>query len=98
METPKYMRRREAGAYLRQKFGFGSARSLAIAASYGTGPLFHKAGKAALYEPAELDRWAVSKIGEPRRCTRKAEKARAPAPKGRKDGAVTAPCPVEAEG
>ncbi len=75
-KTPHaFLRRREAGRYLKEKFGFCSARSLAKLAVYGEGPLFRKAGSAALYEPEELDRWALSRIGPPRRSTSKSEEA-----------------------
>ncbi|THD45211.1 MAG: hypothetical protein E7774_08505 [Bradyrhizobium sp.] len=66
---PQYLRRKTAGIYLRNKYGFGSEKSLAKLASVGGGPEFRKAGSAALYEPSKLDEWAVSKIGKPRRST-----------------------------
>jgi hypothetical protein len=63
MHPATYLRRKAAGEYLKTKFGFGSDKTLAKLASLGGGPAFHKAGPAALYEPAALDEWALSKIG-----------------------------------
>lgn len=63
--NPQYLRRRAAGEYLKNKFGFGSEKTLAKLASVGGGPVFRKAGVAALYEPEALDRWALAKISAP---------------------------------
>jgi hypothetical protein len=59
----KFLRRREAAAYLRGRYGIGSEKTLAKLACVGGGPEFHKAGVAALYEAAALDTWALAKIG-----------------------------------
>jgi hypothetical protein len=66
---PAFLRRREAGQYLRDKYGFGSEKTLAKLASVGGGPRFHKAGVAALYTRADLDAWARAKIGGPQAST-----------------------------
>ena len=66
---PKFLRRKEAGAYLKRNYGFGSEKTLAKLACLGGGPEFRKAANAALYEPAKLDEWAQSKIGAPQRST-----------------------------
>lgn len=71
-KAPQFFRRREAGEYLRSKFGFGSGSLLAKLACEGTGPAFRKVGTAVIYEPEELDRWALAKIGEPQTSTAKA--------------------------
>jgi len=63
MHNVQYLRRKAAGEYLKSKFGFGSEKTLAKLACLGGGPPFHKAGPAALYEAAELDAWALAKIG-----------------------------------
>ena len=64
-----FLRRRDAGRYLREKFGFCSEKSLAKMATMGGGPAFRKAGPAVLYELDELDRWALAKIGAPQSST-----------------------------
>jgi hypothetical protein len=61
--NPTYLRRKDAGEYLKAKYGFGSKKTLAKLACLGGGPEFRKAGPAALYEPAALDAWALGKIG-----------------------------------
>jgi hypothetical protein len=62
-EEPRFMRRRLAGQYLKANYGFGSPNWLAKLASVGGGPKFHKAGAAALYTRADLDAWALARIG-----------------------------------
>jgi hypothetical protein len=69
MHPAQYLRRKAAGDYLKAKYGFGSEKKLAKLACLGGGPTFHKAGPAALYEPAALDEWALGKIGSPQRST-----------------------------
>lgn len=69
MPQAQFLRRKAAGEYLKQKFGFGSEKSLAKLACLGGGPEFRKVGSVVLYEPATLDAWALSKISAPRRST-----------------------------
>jgi hypothetical protein len=69
MNNAQYLRRKDAAKYLKEKYGFGAEKTLAKLACHGGGPLFHKAGVAALYEPAALDAWAQAKIGAPQRST-----------------------------
>ncbi|ATQ67350.1 MULTISPECIES: hypothetical protein [Methylosinus] len=69
MHPTQYLRRKQAGEYLKTRYGFGSEKSLAKLATVGGGPAFHKAGVACLYEPAALDDWARSKIGPAHRST-----------------------------
>jgi hypothetical protein len=70
MSVERYFRRRkEAGAYLKGKFGFGSEKTLAKLACIGGGPEFHKAGSIVLYAQEALDIWATSKISGPKRST-----------------------------
>ena len=73
MPPAQFLRRRAAGEYLRQRYGFGSEKTLAKLACLGGGPEFRKAANAALYEPAKLDEWALAKISAPRRSTSYAE-------------------------
>ena len=67
--SPAFMRRKDAANYLKAKYGFGAARSLAKLACVGGGPIFCRAGKIPLYTRDELDRWALTKIGAPMRST-----------------------------
>jgi hypothetical protein len=69
MHPAQFLRRKQAGEYLKAKFGFGSEKTLAKLACIGGGPEFCKAGTAALYEPAKLDEWALAKIGPSQRST-----------------------------
>lgn len=69
MQMVRYLRRKEAAVYLKEVFGFGSEKTLAKLASIGGGPSFCRAGTIVLYEPAELDKWASSRIGLPMRST-----------------------------
>lgn len=58
-----FLRRAEAGQYLKQKYGFGSGKTLAKFATEGNGPEFFKAGNIALYSYVALDTWARAKLG-----------------------------------
>ena len=69
MTQPQFLRRKDAGEYLKSKFGFGSERTLAKLASVGGGPEFRKRNVTVLYEPEALDRWALAKIGAPQSST-----------------------------
>lgn len=60
----QFLRRSAAAQYLRAKFGIGSSASLAKYACLGGGPRFHLCGRIPLYEPDDLDAWALSRIGE----------------------------------
>jgi hypothetical protein len=68
MYPAQFLRRKQAGEYLKEKYGFGSEKTLAKLACVGGGPEFRKAANAALYEPPKLDEWAIAKIG-PARCS-----------------------------
>ena len=83
METAQFLRRRAAGEYLKEKYGFGSEKTLAKLACLGGGPEFRKAGNAALYEPTKLDEWARAKIGAPQVSTSDTKPVQsAPLPEG----------------
>jgi hypothetical protein len=59
----RFMRRREAGEYLNEKYGSGSASALAKAAVTGDGPKFYKYGsKVVIYDQPDLDEWAISRL------------------------------------
>jgi hypothetical protein len=66
----RLLRRIEAASYVTSTWGVPlSPRTLAKLAVVGGGPLFRKAGRYPLYEIADLDSWALSKIGPKQRST-----------------------------
>lgn len=65
MHPAQYLRRKQAGEYLRKKFGQGSAKTLAKLACIGGGPKMAYSGRTPLYTEEWLDEWALSKIGAP---------------------------------
>lgn len=59
-----YLRRDHAAEYVGTNYGFPcSPRWLAKLAVVGGGPPFRKAGRTVLYERADLDEWAQSRVG-----------------------------------
>jgi hypothetical protein len=64
-----FLRRKDAAAYLKQNFGFGTASTLAKCAVFGNGPVFCKRGRIPLYRAADLEAWARSQLTGPRRST-----------------------------
>lgn len=74
--SSNFMRRRAAGAYLRNRYGHGSEKTLAKLASVGGGPEFRKAGdRVVLYTKEALDAWALARISGPVRTTSEAAAA-----------------------
>ena len=72
METSSkvYFNRKSAAAYLFDKYGFcRSWRTLAKLACMGEGPHYSLASNTALYRPADLDAWAITRIGKPAKST-----------------------------
>lgn len=68
--TARYFRRAEAAHYVRQTWGMPcSSKWLAKLAVVGGGPIYRKAGRVPLYAPDDLDAWASSRLGAPRRST-----------------------------
>ena len=62
MENRK-LRRHEAAALLKERYGFGSTLSLGKLACTGGGPPFYKIGpKIVVYDEGELIGWAESKL------------------------------------
>ncbi|MEI7607771.1 MAG: DNA-binding protein [Rhodospirillaceae bacterium] len=58
--------RAEAEVYLKETWGIARKKStLAKLASVGGGPKFVKAARSVLYDPADLDTWALGLIGRP---------------------------------
>ena len=63
---PPRLSRNNACHYLKERYGIvRSPKTLAKYATVGGGPLFEKAGRAALYKPADLDAWACSILSGP---------------------------------
>lgn len=71
-----FLRRKQAGAYLKSKFGFGSSATLAKLATVGGGPEYQLAGRLPLYTTEALDIWASSKISAPIRNSSEAKSTR----------------------
>ena len=68
--TSKYLRRAAAAHYVRETWGMPcSSKWLAKLAVLGGGPVYRKAGRFPLYTPEDLDSWAESRLGAPRRST-----------------------------
>ena len=67
---PRYYRRAEAAHYVRETWGMPcSSKWLAKLAVVGGGPIYRKAGRFPLYTADDLDQWATSRLGTPRRST-----------------------------
>jgi hypothetical protein len=66
----RFLRRADAAAYVTDRYGFPCSRQwLAKLAVVGGGPVFRKAGRYPIYQPADLDRWAQARIGPAQRST-----------------------------
>jgi hypothetical protein len=64
MKTLRYCNRAEASEHLLTRHGLRrSPKYLAKLSSTGKGPAYHKANRAVLYNPADLDAWAKRIIG-----------------------------------
>ena len=70
MHPAQFLRRKQTGAYLREKFGVGSAASLAKYACLGGGPpMSYINRRIPVYTTGDLDVWALSRISAPVRNT-----------------------------
>ncbi len=69
MQSTRFMRRKDAAEYLREKFGVGSPATLAKLAVLGGGPIFRKNGRIPVYLAEDLEAWALAKIGAPQKST-----------------------------
>ncbi len=70
MDTQTYLRRDDAADYVRTRWGLPCSKAwLAKLAVVGDGPVFRKAGRFPLYLRADLDAWAESRVGAPRKST-----------------------------
>ncbi len=62
--TPRFLRRALASEYVANTYGFPcSPQWLAKLAVTGGGPRFRKAGRTPIYEVADLDAWALDRLG-----------------------------------
>jgi hypothetical protein len=74
----EYLRRAEAAAYIRSRYGFPCAPTwLAKLACVGGGPTFRKAGRIPVYAKTECDRWAEERLSKPVRSTSEYQGAQA---------------------
>jgi hypothetical protein len=82
--TPcKHLRRKAASQYLEEKYGIHRApATLAKLAVVGCGPPFRRDGRIPLYSTADLDQWAISRLGAPMRSTSEAALPPKAAPTG----------------
>ncbi len=69
MSLAKFLRRKQAADYLKERYGHGSARTLAKLATIGGGPVFHRFGRMVVYDPVDLDTWALARLSGPLRST-----------------------------
>jgi len=63
--TETFLRRKDAAAYLKERFGFAAASTLAKCAVTGNGPEFCERGRIPLYRAADLDDWARPQLTGP---------------------------------
>ncbi len=61
--TIKFLRREQAAQYLSSHYGFGTRASLAKWAVTGHGPKFRLLGRFPVYAEADLDAWALKRLG-----------------------------------
>lgn len=70
MHPAQFLRRKQAGSYLREKWGVGSAATLAKLAVIGGGPeMVYIGSRIPVYTEASLDAWALSRLSPPVRST-----------------------------
>ena len=66
----RYLRRAAAAHHVRETWGLPcSSKWLAKLAVTGGGPVYRKAGRFPVYTAGDLDAWAESRLGSPRRST-----------------------------
>ncbi len=68
-----FLRRKDAAAYLKSKYGFCSTGTLAKYATIGGGPEYQYLGDMPVYTRQALDAWALSKLSAPVRSTSQRE-------------------------
>ena len=65
MTTSIFLRRDQAAAYLKEKFGVGTRQMLARLACAGGGPLYRKLGHYPVYTREDLDSWFTNRLSAP---------------------------------
>jgi hypothetical protein len=65
MDSPSYLRRNQAAAYITERYFPNSSKTLAKLAVIGGGPRYRKAGRIPIYERPDLDAWAKAKLSRP---------------------------------
>ena len=58
----KWLTRKEAAEYLRDRIKVGSVSLLNKLAKTGEGPRFYSSGKTTLYSPSDLDAWVEGRL------------------------------------
>jgi hypothetical protein len=69
MTNTGYLRRSEAAAHLKGRYGAYTADTLAKLACVGGSPVFKKFGPFPVYAQEDLDNWALSRMTRPVRST-----------------------------
>ena len=69
MTNTGYLRRSDAAAYLKMRYGAYTTETLAKLACVGGGPVFKKFGPFPVYTQDDLDSWALSRMTRPVRST-----------------------------
>lgn len=64
MNHSTYLRREQAAAYLKERYGAYTSETLAKLATIGGGPAFVKFGRFPLYKPEDLDAWAEARMSK----------------------------------
>jgi hypothetical protein len=68
--SARFLRRKQAADHISRVWGIPiSPRTLAKLAVVGGGPMFRKAGRFPMYEPADLDAWIERRLGPKRTST-----------------------------
>lgn len=62
LRVSKWLTRKEAAEYLRDRIKVGSVSLLSKLAKTGEGPRFYSSGKATLYSPSDLDAWVEGRL------------------------------------
>jgi len=74
--STRFLRRKQAADYIGRIWGIPvSPRTLAKLAVVGGGPMFRKAGRFPMYEPADLDSWVERRLGPKQASTSEHAKA-----------------------
>jgi hypothetical protein len=67
--SPLFLRRKDASRYLLAQYGFGAVATLAKLATIGGGPIYRLIGRMPVYLKADLDAWALAKLGPAQKST-----------------------------